>query len=211
MTRPLILVAATMWLTTMTSPGYSGSKYSKQIKKANELYANERYKDALSVYSKILKQYPKSKKARLQFAKTLYRLENYKDAYRMFKAFNPKKLSQEDNFEAGMSAFSEKDYKMASVSFSYLSPTFIQYDLACYYGGASFNLGEHEIAKQYFSKAHVLPSKLMEHKMIYLNYIENPPSEQNSKNSKNTQPIPADPAAPGSYDFLHSTQKGTKK
>ena len=111
--------------------------------------------------------------------------KNYKDAYRMFKAFNPKKLSQEDNFEAGMSAFSEKDYKMASVNFSYLSPTFIQYDLACYYGGvASFNLGEHEIAKQYFSKAHVLPSKLMEHKMIYLNYIENPPSEQNSKNSK---------------------------
>ena len=95
------------------------------------MYLQQRYSDALSGYSTALKKYPKRKKLRLKFAKTLYRLERYADAYKVFKGLDPKDMNSEDNFESGMSAFNEKNYKMASVNFSYVQPNFQLFDIAC--------------------------------------------------------------------------------
>ncbi len=174
------------------------SKTSKIVQEADQMYLHQQYSDALSGYSMALKKYPKRKKLRLKFAKTLYRLERYSEAYKIFKGLDPKDMNSEDNFESGMSAFNEKNYKMASVNFSYVQPNFQLFDIACYYGGvASYNIGKHDIARQYFKKATVLPSELMKNKKTYIYFMDNPPKE-----NEDTKPqIYND--SPNKYDFIH--------
>ena len=146
----------------------------------------------------LLKSTPREKKLRLKFAKTLYRLERYSDAYKVFKGLDPKDMNSEDNFESGMSAFNEKNYKMASVNFSYVQPNFQLFDIACYYGGvASYNIGKHDIARQYFQKATVLPSELMKNKKTYIYFMDNPPKENEDAKPQ----IYND--SPNKYDFIH--------
>lgn len=179
--------------------GMFAKKTPKIVREADELYSQGRYEDALSAYSIALSKYPKKKKLRLKFAKTLYRLERYEDSYKIFKDLDPKIMNNEENFESGMSAFSVENYKMASVNFSYIKANFELFDIACYYGGvASYNLGQHDIARQYFSKATVLPSRLMKNKQTYIYFMNNPPK----KGRSNDQPeIYND--NPNKYDFLH--------
>ena len=134
----------------------------KLYKKATILYDQQKYDDAISIYSRILKTYPGHEPSRTYIAKSLYRLGRSNQAYKVFAQLKLDNLDPETSYEYGQTFFRKKKFETAYKAFKRIPNGHPLFDLSSYYGGVcAIRMKKYSEALDLFDQAVVLPSKLM--------------------------------------------------
>lgn len=151
----------------------SNLNVSKLFAKAQKLYLEENYIEAIKIYNIILQKYPKHEPSIIQYAKSLYKLDRLQEAYMMFLKTNLNTLDIETTYEYGLTCFWQKNYALAYTAFKKIPREHPLSDLSNYYGGiAALNLNYLEDAEAMMEKAVVLPDNLEKSKKLHLKYIK---------------------------------------
>lgn len=155
-------------------PGRSGAKGVRAMfETAQKLYDAGKYEAALAAYDSLLRKYPQHDPARVQLAKTLYRLDRIKDAYGVFAQINPQHLDPETAYEYGWAFYTSKQYEGALYAFQRVPKGHALFDLANYYGAiCAIKLKKYEDAEDMLEKAVVLPDKLAKSRSLYIKHVQ---------------------------------------
>lgn len=169
----------------------------RYLKKADKLFENRKYDDAIFHYTRILKAAPNLEKARINLARCLYKMGRFEDAYDAFQDLHAKSLSPEARYESAQAALKVKDFASALAGFLQVPNGHPLYDLANYYGAiCASNLKDYKQAAKLMRQAVVLPSKLMSSKRIYLDHIKEMIA-QNEPKPTSTKDSPPPPSTAG--------------
>mgnify|MGYP003683110385 CR=1 FL=1 len=155
----------TVTLAQKKSKRKRSSNSQRLYKKASKFYEQQKYDEAVSVYTRILRSYPGHTLSKLHLAKSLYRLEKISQAYQAFSQLDINTLDPESSYEYGQSHFKYKKWKAALKAFKRVPNGTPFFDLASYYGGyCALKLKQYSEAVELFNQAVVLPTKLMTNK-----------------------------------------------
>ena len=160
------LIAALQYLTILCLPLLASPAAAQKKKNltasfsdAMQQYNNGDFRGAAKQFSKLIRRYPSYSPARVQFALSLYNLENYYGSNKAFNKIDPQDLPDKFYFEFGYTSYILKEWPECASQFPKVPETHPFYDLAMYYAGVcSFNIGDYESSKIYLQKASVLPS-----------------------------------------------------
>lgn len=168
------LAAPKVFLAAKTKKkGKSQASVAVMFREGMELYNKGQFGPAMVVYSRILQRYPGHEPSRTQLAKTLYRMERFKDAYSVFKQLNPQFMDPETAYEYGLTYYKQNDYEGALNGFNRVTQDHPLRDLACYYGAiAAYKLKRYQEAQELIEGATVLPSKLVKNRDLYRKNIQ---------------------------------------
>ena len=140
---------------------------------AMKLYDAGKFAEALAAFDAIVRKFPGHEPALLQLAKTLYRLEKFKDAYTVFSRINPQHLDPETSYEYGWAFYQNKQWPGAVYAFQRVPRGHALYDLANYYGGiCAIKLRRYDEAGDMLEKAVVLPDKLAKSRTLYIKHLQ---------------------------------------
>ncbi len=140
---------------------------------AQKLYDAGKFEAALGAYDALLRKFPQHDPARVQLAKTLYRLDRIKDAYGVFAQVNPQHLDPETAYEYGWSFYTNKQYEGALYAFQRVPKGHALFDLGNYYGAiCAIKLKKYEDAEDMLEKAVVLPDKLAKSRSLYIKHVQ---------------------------------------
>lgn len=145
----------------------------RQFEAAQKLYDAGKYQEALRAFDAIIRKYPGHEPAQLQLAKTLYRLDLFKEAYVIFSHINPQHLDPETSYEYAWSFYQNKQWEGALYAFQRLPSGHALYDLANYYGGiCAIKIKKFPEASDMLEKAVVLPDKLAKSRTLYIKHVQ---------------------------------------
>ena len=158
--------------TAATSQSVSGPGVRVLFQRAQKLYSSKDYKKAFVAYDKILRRYPGHEPSTMQLAKTLYRLDRFKDSKVIFERLRPEGLDPETAYEYGFSFYQVGGWKGAIRGFDRVPKGHGLYDLASYYSGvAAIKLRQYDDAESRLERALVLPDKLSKSRGLYLRHV----------------------------------------
>lgn len=184
-----------------------GPESNKLLRYANQLFKKRKFKEAAAIYSKILRSNSDHEFAKVQLAKSYYRMGDLNSAYKTFSFTQLNRLDQDTSFEYGVSHYSKRKYSDALRGFSRVQEGHPQYDLASYYSGvSSMRLKEYPEAANFFSRAVVLPSKLMTNKNNYLKEVEQRTKKQSATKKAKASPRPTQFRREDSYPEFERTE-----
>lgn len=168
-----IVLAAKPGKAPAKPPKPRGKGARQMFDEAMKLYDAGKYEQALGAFDAIVKKYPGHEPARLQIAKTLYRMDRIKEAYGVFQQVNPQHLDPETSYEYGWSFYTMKQWDGALYAFQRLPKGHALYDLANYYGGiCAIKLRKYDDAEDMLDKAVVLPDKLAKSRALYIKHVQ---------------------------------------
>lgn len=137
----------------------------KLYKGGTNLYHQKKYREALTIFTKILKNYPEHELSLIHAAKSHYQLDRYDDAFKVFSKVNLKSLNEDTSYEYGYTFFLKKKWSEAWQAFNRVPKGHPQFDLASYHSGyCAYKLNKYPQAIQLLDQAVVLPSKTMRQK-----------------------------------------------
>lgn len=149
-----------------------GKGVRAQFEAAQKLYDIGKYGEALSAFDALVRKYPDNEPARVQLAKTLYRLDRIKDSYAVFARVDPQHLDPETSYEYGWAFYMAKQYQGALYGFQRVPKGHALFDLANYYGAiCAIKLRKYEDAEDMLEKAVVLPDKLAKSRALYIKHV----------------------------------------
>ncbi len=166
------------WIEGTDAKGKTGRKGAVkgirgQFEAAQQLYEQGKYEQALYAFDAIVRKYPDHEPARVQLAKTLYRLDRIKDAFGVFSHIDPQHLDPETSYEYGWSFYMVKQYQGALYGFQRVPKGHALFDLANYYGAiCAIKLKKYEDAEDMLEKAVVLPDKLAKSRTLYIKHVQ---------------------------------------
>ena len=141
--------------------------------RAQKFYRAEKFGEAVIAYDQILKKYPTHEPSMIQMAKSLYRLERFRESFNVFTKINPQYLDPETSYQYGWTFYKNKKYEGALYAFKRVPRGYSLYDLANYYGAISaIKLKKYDEAADMLDKAMVLPDKLAKSKVLYHKHIQ---------------------------------------
>lgn len=141
--------------------------------RAQKFYRAEKFGEAVIAYDQILKKYPTHEPSMIQMAKSLYRLERFRESFNVFTKINPQYLDPETSYQYGWTFYKSKKYEGALYAFNRVPKGYSLFDLANYYGAISaIKLKKYEDAADMLDKAMVLPDKLAKSKVLYHKHIQ---------------------------------------
>lgn len=154
-------------------PGAAPKGVRAQFESAQQLYDQGKYEQALVAFDALTRRYPDNEPARIQLAKTLYRLDRIKDSYAVFSHIDPQHLDPETSYEFAWSFYIVKQYPGALFGFQRVPKGHALFDLANYYGAiCAIKLKKYEDAEDMLEKAVVLPDKLAKSRTLYIKHVQ---------------------------------------
>lgn len=152
--------------------GRSGKGVRQLFEDAQKLYDSGKFQEALRAFDAIVRKYPGHEPAQLQLAKTLYRLDLFKEAYVIFSHIDPQHLDPETSYEYAWSFYQNKQWDGALYSFQRVPKGHALFDLANYYGAiCAIKLKKFPEASEMLEKAVVLPDKLAKSRTLYIKHV----------------------------------------
>jgi tetratricopeptide (TPR) repeat protein len=150
-----------------------GGGVRQKFDRAQKLYNAKKFGEAAIAYDQIIRRYPGHEPSLIQLAKSLYKLDRYRDAYNVFTKINPQYLDPETSYQYGWSFYKNKQYEGALYGFKRVPKGYSLFDLANYYGAISaIKMKEYDIASDMLDKAMVLPDKLAKSKNLYRKHVQ---------------------------------------
>lgn len=171
--KPAARPPATSKPTTKPSPSKGPKGVRQLFDEAQQLYDAGKFAPAASAYEAILRKYQGHEPAQIQLAKSLYRLERWREALAVFARLNVNHLDAETSYEFAWSHYQGKKWEGALSGFQRLPKGHALFDLANYYGGISaIKLRRYDVAADMLEKAVVLPDKLAKSRALYIKHLQ---------------------------------------
>lgn len=149
------------------------SSINRQFNEGLALYNKGQYQEALIAFDNILKRHPQHNPSLIMYARSLYKVERYRDSYTVFVRTNPAELDADTSYEYAYSFYVAASYEGALFAFKRVPKGHALYDLANYYGGiAAMKLRRFPDAEDMLEKAVILPEKLAQSRNLYLKHIQ---------------------------------------
>lgn len=151
----------------------TGGGVRQRFDHAQKLFKKQNYGEAAIAFDQILRRYPGHEPSLIQLAKSLYRLDRFRDAFNVFTKVNPQYLDPETSYQYGWSFYKNKQWEGALYGFKRVPKGYALFDLANYYGAISaIKMKDYDLASDMLDKALVLPDKLAKSKTLYRKHVQ---------------------------------------